>query len=103
LPTVLGIVLLLLSFTKARIILGALSPIPCIAEMFLVFNVFHESLIPYLTVLFGILWLYFYVLGMIVWYHIVKGHYVLDPVTHHLKYDASYYLQMNLKKKRRQY
>lgn len=100
LPTVLGIALLVLGFTKLRFVLGLLSPIPCIAEMIISFNFFPDIFIPVMLVFFGILWLYFYVFFIGVWRNIYKGNYVLDPVTNHLKYSDSYYLLSGLNKKR---
>lgn len=80
LPSILSIVFLLITLTPLRIILAALSPVPCIAEMILSFSVFID-IKPTIILIAGILWLIIWLIGVGVWRNIVKGIYVLDPMT----------------------
>ena len=80
LPTVLGIILLILSFTNVRFYLGILSPIPCVAEMIISRNVFIDSK-PTIILVAGIVWLIIYVIAMFVWHHCVVGKYEILPVS----------------------
>ena len=80
LPSILGILLLILSFTSARFILGVLSPIPCIATMILARNAFTNS-IPSVIMIAGIVWLVIYAIAMFVWHHLTVGIYEILPVS----------------------
>ena len=80
LPTVLGIVFLILSFTGARFFLGILSPIPCIAEIIIPRNVFIDSK-PTIVLIAGIVWIVIYLIAMFVWHHLTVGKYEILPVS----------------------
>ena len=80
LPTILGIALLVLSFTGARFFLGILSPIPCIAEMIICRNILNDPL-PTIILIAGIIWLLLYIVAMITWHHLYVKKYEILPVS----------------------
>jgi membrane-bound ClpP family serine protease len=80
LPTAIGIVLLILSFTGARFFLAILSPIPCIAEIIVSRNIFIDAK-PTIILIVGIIWLVIYTIAMVVWHHLAIGKYEILPVS----------------------
>lgn len=96
-PLIIGFVILMLSFTQLRLYFAILSPVPCIVEIILAYNLARDYFIIFLVV--GIIWMILYSVGMFVWHRIAKGIYVLDPVTNVLKYDSKYYITSGFRKR----
>lgn len=91
LPTVLGILFLILSFTPIRFYLAILSPIPMIATVVLAFGVFNNTLLLIILIA-AALWTIIYIVAMIVWRKIFTGEYVLSPVSNVLIKNPQNYL-----------
>lgn len=80
LPTILGIALLILSFTNFRFHLGLFSAVPCIAEIIVSRNVFYDSK-PTIILFVGIIWLILYAIAMFVLQRLTVGKYEILPVS----------------------
>lgn len=98
LPTVLGILFLLLSFTPLRFILSMLSPLPCIASIVLSwFNM--SDPFPIIITAAGIIWLILYTIAIfIVNARLNLGQYVISPITNRMMYETQYYMMKGLMK-----
>ena len=99
LPTVLGIIFLVLSFTKARFFMAILSPLPLIATVILSFSVYIPSYRIGIIVL-AVIWMIFYSIAMMVWKRIANEKYVLSPATRVLIYNPRDFIMPKGKGKR---
>lgn len=80
LPTVLGILFLILSFTPARFYLAIFSIIPCIVEIIISRNYFIDSK-PIIILMAGVFWIILYSIAMFVWHRLYKNKYMILPVS----------------------